>query len=459
MTVFTQNTVNTLDNTSSTTKISRNYVSAQDGLSFKSLLNQEISAPKPAPSSNKQASQTGNTNNNADSSQATGTPDTASTNNNLATDNTTESTSTVAPAKKAEDQDDGKNTVTDNGNDPSVNAQLIAMFGVLTDAQKVAPPTPANGETGSIPTDISLSATTAADKKELLNPGQAITETSATDGQEIALPNTPENTPELLKGIQRGNLKTKNSTDLSTSTKTDNTKDSKKITAADSKDPLDVATTAKDPVSQAGSPVTVSDVTASKDQAIKSAAFDKALDVVKEKITNQETITPTVTSNATAPTHQLVMPSTVEMNQIAPRVSTTGWDKAVGQKVVWMVGEGLQSAELTLNPPDLGPLHVVLKVTNDQASASFTAAQPEVREALESALPRLRQMMSDAGVQLSGFSVSAQTSNQGQSQSGQSSSDRQNTRTTSIDASTTKVAPTTTITRITSRIGEVDTFA
>jgi flagellar hook-length control protein FliK len=99
-------------------------------------------------------------------------------------------------------------------------------------------------------------------------------------------------------------------------------------------------------------------------------------------------------------------------DRISPRVGSNGWDQAVGQKVVWMVAGGKQTAELTLNPPDLGPMKIVLSVHNDQASAQFTAAQPEVREALESAMPKLRQMMSDAGVQLAGFSVGTQTPNQ-----------------------------------------------
>lgn len=98
---------------------------------------------------------------------------------------------------------------------------------------------------------------------------------------------------------------------------------------------------------------------------------------------------------------------------LAPHVGSNGWDRALGQKVAWMISGGLQSAELSLNPPDLGPLQVVIKVSNDQTSANFFSAQPEVREALESALPRLRQMLNDAGMQLSGFSVGAQASSQG----------------------------------------------
>ena len=77
-----------------------------------------------------------------------------------------------------------------------------------------------------------------------------------------------------------------------------------------------------------------------------------------------------------------------------------------------MTAGGQQTASLTLNPPDLGPLQVVLNISNDQANATFTAAQPEVRQALEAALPRLREMMGDAGIQLGEATINAGTANQ-----------------------------------------------
>jgi flagellar hook-length control protein FliK len=55
---------------------------------------------------------------------------------------------------------------------------------------------------------------------------------------------------------------------------------------------------------------------------------------------------------------------------------------------------------------------VVLHVSNDQATASFFSAQPEVRQALETAFPRLREMMNDAGIQLGEATVSADTPRQ-----------------------------------------------
>lgn len=98
--------------------------------------------------------------------------------------------------------------------------------------------------------------------------------------------------------------------------------------------------------------------------------------------------------------------------RLTPSVGSAAWGQALGEKVVWMAAGGQQIASLTLNPPDLGPLQVVVNVSNDQATANFFAAQPEVRQALEAALPRLREMMQDAGIQLGQATVSADTPRQ-----------------------------------------------
>lgn len=107
--------------------------------------------------------------------------------------------------------------------------------------------------------------------------------------------------------------------------------------------------------------------------------------------------------------------------KLTPNVGTPAWDQALGQKIVWMAAGAQQSASLTLNPPDLGPLQVVLHVSNDQASATFISAHPDVRHALEAALPKLREMMGDAGIQLGQSTVSAGTPNQHGASGGSSS--------------------------------------
>jgi flagellar hook-length control protein FliK len=104
---------------------------------------------------------------------------------------------------------------------------------------------------------------------------------------------------------------------------------------------------------------------------------------------------------------EAVQAAAAAADELSARVGTEAWENQVGQKVVYMVGHDEQTASLTLNPPDLGPLQVVLSVTNDQASVTFSANQEEVRQALEDALPRLREMMSESGIALNNASVNA----------------------------------------------------
>lgn len=88
-------------------------------------------------------------------------------------------------------------------------------------------------------------------------------------------------------------------------------------------------------------------------------------------------------------------------------VGQRGWDQGLGDRMVWMAGRGHQVAELHLNPPDLGPMTIALTLDNDQASARFTSPHAAVREAIETAMPRLREMLADSGITLGNASVGA----------------------------------------------------
>jgi flagellar hook-length control protein FliK len=90
---------------------------------------------------------------------------------------------------------------------------------------------------------------------------------------------------------------------------------------------------------------------------------------------------------------------------VQTRVGERGWDQAVGQKLVWMVNQKHQVAQLHLNPPDLGQLKIAISLDQNQASAQFFSAHASVREALEVAMPRLREMLADSGITLGNASV------------------------------------------------------
>jgi len=148
--------------------------------------------------------------------------------------------------------------------------------------------------------------------------------------------------------------------------------------------------------------------------------------------------------------------------KLTPFVGTSAWDQALGQKVVWMAAGAQQSASLTLNPPDLGPLQVVINVNNAHAEASFTAAQPEVRQALEAALPKLKEMLAEAGISLGQTSVNAGMPNQHGNSSRQQTGSGRGNNTAGIengDTPTAAVDGARNSTRGVSGNGLVDTFA
>jgi flagellar hook-length control protein FliK len=102
--------------------------------------------------------------------------------------------------------------------------------------------------------------------------------------------------------------------------------------------------------------------------------------------------------------------------QLATPLREPAWQAEFGQKIVWMATNERQNAQLTLNPPQMGPIEISLSVKNEQATAIFVSANPEVREAIESALPRLREMLAGVGVELGQTNVSAESFRQAQDQ-------------------------------------------
>ncbi len=71
-----------------------------------------------------------------------------------------------------------------------------------------------------------------------------------------------------------------------------------------------------------------------------------------------------------------------------------------------MVNQNISSAEFRLNPANLGPLEVRIDMDNDQVNVAFSSRHADVRDAVEQALPKLREMFEDKGLNLSDADVS-----------------------------------------------------
>ncbi|HJW02108.1 MAG TPA: flagellar hook-length control protein FliK [Azospira sp.] len=149
------------------------------------------------------------------------------------------------------------------------------------------------------------------------------------------------------------------------------------------------------------------------DKAANIATFDKALTKAEVTLDSSQSTAPEAPQGAHAihaMTHTNTTVATTKAEiQVQTPVRDANWGNEVGQKIVWMANQDKQTAQLTLNPPQLGPLEVSLKINGDQATAVFVSAHAEVREAIEAALPRLREMMGAAGLELGQANVSSQS--------------------------------------------------
>lgn len=78
-----------------------------------------------------------------------------------------------------------------------------------------------------------------------------------------------------------------------------------------------------------------------------------------------------------------------------------------GNRVMLMAHGQVKSAQIALNPGELGPVEVRLELRGQEASLVMSAAHPATRAALEDALPRLREMFAAQGLELADAQVGA----------------------------------------------------
>ena len=154
-------------------------------------------------------------------------------------------------------------------------------------------------------------------------------------------------------------------------------------------------------------------------EALKSpTAADQAKPVAAEPLAAATAVATAASdapiSGATPLAHNTAAAGTPSSTRIDTPVGNRGWDSEFAQKVVLLANRHEGRAELTLTPPQLGKVEITISVNGDQSSATFVSASPAAREALEQALPRLREMMAEAGISLGQASVSAESAQRGQ---------------------------------------------
>ncbi len=149
-------------------------------------------------------------------------------------------------------------------------------------------------------------------------------------------------------------------------------------------------------------------------QLIAGNADDALLNMADFANQNQN-MQPTFNAALSATGFGSVTHSAATQTQLAPlNLGQPAWEANLGSNLKMLVGQNIQSAELRLDPPELGSLDIKIKVSNDVASVNITSPHANVRDALENAVPRLREMFADSGVALGDVNVQQESFAQSQ---------------------------------------------
>jgi len=77
----------------------------------------------------------------------------------------------------------------------------------------------------------------------------------------------------------------------------------------------------------------------------------------------------------------------------------------LAERIIWQVNKQMSSASIMLDPPELGPLQINVRMHLAQANIHFIPLHRDVRDALESGIPQLRDALGQAGVEHADISV------------------------------------------------------
>ncbi|APF03325.1 TPA: flagellar hook-length control protein FliK [Legionella pneumophila] len=106
----------------------------------------------------------------------------------------------------------------------------------------------------------------------------------------------------------------------------------------------------------------------------------------------------------------------VASNYYAPKnftipihVNHSQWSNQLSEHIVWLGHQEIKSALIKIHPEELGPLEINVNVVKDNASVNISTHSVYVKEIVDQALPRLREMMAQQGINLSEVHIGTDT--------------------------------------------------
>jgi len=157
-------------------------------------------------------------------------------------------------------------------------------------------------------------------------------------------------------------------------------------------------------------------------QEMRTASLPQAASDSSQQLlsANRETVASLMNAvpTSTAIISEAVRPATMPTLNLEGPINRPEWRDEMASRVSWLVRNDQSVAQLRINPAHLGLMEISIKVSQDQASVSFVSQNMQVREAVDQAIPRLREMLEQQGLNLTDVDISS-----GNSQAGQTGGD------------------------------------
>ncbi len=108
------------------------------------------------------------------------------------------------------------------------------------------------------------------------------------------------------------------------------------------------------------------------------------------------------------------MGQTLASMEVKTTVGTSAWNQGFSNQITMMAKNGIQQARITLNPAHLGPIEAMVKITGEAAVVNLSSLQLTTKDAMENAVPRLKEMLNENGFSQVDVNVSHQDKNEQQ---------------------------------------------
>lgn len=130
---------------------------------------------------------------------------------------------------------------------------------------------------------------------------------------------------------------------------------------------------------------------------------DKKLEPEIESNLANDTVIPLQNSHKFALAEQQgITAKTIELTQ---HIEHSDWSEHFNQQIVWLGQQNIKTAIIKLNPQELGPIEININVKQEDASVNISLHRVQVHEVIENAIPRLREMMAEQGLNLTQVNI------------------------------------------------------